>query len=359
MSKTRFGKFLVRALSAWMILGYGFIVHAGSPSWKNVGKACLPEQGRMLTSQTAACHCPPENLCPKNISEWTSHPRQPGFISSICCPRPKTCDLNFTRQGGCGGGSFSMQPQELCLQYDYDETFATSAGELNNMLKIRDNANVCLEHKRNELVSLVERSSTNEGAWNNWRRGYAACLAPLKGNKGFVCVDDATVNVCTTVVAGNCGTSGDCVAADSLVTLPGGATRSISDIKVGDVVKGLTANNIVLGISRIEKTGSSVSLINGDAGLMISAGHPLLTSEGWKAISPSHVEASESSTSLDIKTLEVGDILIGDGDHQEVVKTITVPKGKMQELYNIAVDGDHTFIVNGIIVRGYKNTIEY
>jgi hypothetical protein len=181
----------------------------------------------------------------------------------------------------------------------------------------------------------------------------------LKGDKGFRCVDKNSINICTTVVAGNCGTSGDCVAADSRVTLASGTTKAISDIKVGDVVKGLTADNVVLGISRLEKSDSSLSLINGEGGLMISAGHPLLTSDGWKAISPDQIAETESSVSLEIEALKVGDVLVGDKGYEEVVTSITVPEAGLQEFYNIAVDGDHTFIVNDVVVRGYKNTIEY
>lgn len=359
MSKTLFGRYVQLIMSLWIIICGSSIALAGSPSWKDVGRACLPEQGRMLKSQTAACHCPPDSYCPKNISEWSTNPRQPGFISSICCERPKTCDLNFTRQGGCGTGSFSKQTQNLCLENLYDESLAVDQIHLKNMLDLQDGVNQCLAQKREALATLLTTSSTNQAAWSNWMRDYNTCVAPLRGKKGFSCTDKVSVNVCTTVVARNCGTSGDCVAADSRVTLSNGAKKSISDIQVGDVVKGLTSDNVVLSVSRIEKVNSILSQINGEGGLMISAGHPMLTVDGWKAISPDYVQISDVSSSLTIGTLEVGDTLIGDGNYEEVVKSITVPENGMQKLYNIAVDGDNTFIVNDIVIRGYNNSIKY
>ncbi|MEZ5839535.1 MAG: Hint domain-containing protein [Hyphomicrobiales bacterium] len=51
----------------------------------DLGRACLPVEGRMDPDRTVACHCPPKELCPKTKAEFDAAKTLPPNIAHICC----------------------------------------------------------------------------------------------------------------------------------------------------------------------------------------------------------------------------------------------------------------------------------
>lgn len=153
----------------------------------------------------------------------------------------------------------------------------------------------------------------------------------------------------------NCpGGGGDtsCFPAGSKVTLAGGRLKNIEDIKKGDRVMSLGENG-TRTISTVEKLEQRIAdnmceirLANGEV-LQVTKGHPLATTDGWKAIDPK--EALKESPGVPVTNLAVGDRMIKQESETEVM-TFACRSVKVQT-YNLAVDNAHTFYVNGFAVH--------
>ena len=48
----------------------------------------------MKRDRTQACHCPPEEMCPKTAQEWREAKTLPPYIAGVCCARPVSFECN-------------------------------------------------------------------------------------------------------------------------------------------------------------------------------------------------------------------------------------------------------------------------
>ena len=151
----------------------------------------------------------------------------------------------------------------------------------------------------------------------------------------------------------------NCFLAGSKVLLEDNTTKNIEDIEVGDKVMGKDGLvNAVKEIHTTNKTDKAVYTINGS--FKTTAGHPLLTTEGWKSCDGS--AGQQGHPELNITELAIGDKLLKDagnanGDSvEENVDTITVatPSGTTT-FYNLDVtdspSGNDTYVVDNYIVH--------
>lgn len=137
-----------------------------------------------------------------------------------------------------------------------------------------------------------------------------------------------------------------CFTADTKVDMADGTTKNIQDVKIGDVLKGETTNNTVIGFHRPTLDGKLYSLNGGR--YFVTEEHPFKTLDGWKAINPAK---TEKNIGITVTTLKVGDTLVT--DHGNVLlKTID---GKVEKdttpLYNFFLTGDHTYYADGYLVH--------
>ena len=150
-----------------------------------------------------------------------------------------------------------------------------------------------------------------------------------------------------------------CFPAGSMVTLADGRSRkTIETVEVGEELLGNEGSvNTVLELKHHESMPRDIYAISGPTQysgyLNTTATHPILTTDGWKAIDPElsmiiHPEMA-------ITQLEMGDILIKYSHfsglrYEESVQSI-VQSSEDIPLYNFDVSGNDTYIVDEYVVH--------
>ena len=140
---------------------------------------------------------------------------------------------------------------------------------------------------------------------------------------------------------------GGCFIAGSMVLMADGVWKEIEFVVIGEKVIGLNGvTNTVTKLHHHPVAQQVICTINNLISLTDT--HPMLTVEGWKSFKPELTAEMHPDLELAGK-LMIGDTLIThtgpDGlyDYTKVVKDIPV--------YNLDVDGDDTFIVDGYVVH--------
>jgi hypothetical protein len=144
-----------------------------------------------------------------------------------------------------------------------------------------------------------------------------------------------------------------CFTANTVVTLSDGRKEDIQNVKVGDVLKGETTNNKVLGLHRPKLDGKLYSLNGGR--YFVTEEHPFKTTSGWKSINPA--KTLTENIGIEVTELKVGDTLITNKG-KVLLKSINSKDGKEDTgLYNFILDGDHTYYADGYLVHNKQDSI--
>ena len=157
-----------------------------------------------------------------------------------------------------------------------------------------------------------------------------------------------------------------CFTAETIVLLHDGTPREIHTIEIGDLVLGQDGDaNKVVGIERVSLGSRKLFAINGSVPFFTEE-HPFLSTNGWRSANP--LSSYAEVPSLRVNLLETGNELIGigigplfDGATAIVpkVQQRTIPLIKLEatsapaetELFNLLLDGDHTYVANGFVVH--------
>lgn len=247
---------------------------------------------------------------------------------------------------------------------------------------VGSNAHFSLERKTNALSSWPTAGTSYSTKWSSGSyTNNAKTLACVTNNvlrfNGFLGSDGTDIDV-TVVVKNNAnnqvldtftyfvedttgsggGTGGTCFLGNSLVTLNDLTTKRISDIIAGDLVLGDDGViNEVVELRTIDTGDKVIFSINH---LKTTSGHPIKTTEGWKALDSAY--AISIHPELDITDLRLGDTLICvdsfGNEYQEEVTSIT-SEVVTDTLYNLNVSGsdtpdiagNDTYIVDGVVVH--------
>ena len=153
------------------------------------------------------------------------------------------------------------------------------------------------------------------------------------------------------------GSNATCFVKGSKVTLANKTKIAIEDVKIGDQVLGLNGINTVTGYDRpmliIDKVRSGT--VYGINGLekFVTSEHPILTNNGWKSIDMINAIIFEPHLAkLLIGNLEIGDKILTESGNYITVNSIEKYEDQpQQELYNLLLDGDHTFYLNDLLVH--------
>lgn len=191
-------------------------------------------------------------------------------------------------------------------------------------------------------------------------------FAPVGGTgPGICCTYD--IVVCAGPNGFCCQALNGCFVAGTRVAMADGTTKAIEDVAVDDQVLGRDGINRVLAVIPTTLGRRPLYGFNG-GGAFVTAGHPFLTEGGWKAVDPAAVEAP----GLAVGRLAVGDRMLalagvassvaagaalGDAAVAVEVKAVTLHRltahgaDPMTPLYNLVVDGDHTYIAGDFLVH--------
>ena len=162
-----------------------------------------------------------------------------------------------------------------------------------------------------------------------------------------------------------------CFAAGTQIEMSDGSEKNIEDVVVGDEVLGWDGEDIGVGtVSAIDhrhtvgshsdackSLGDEPSLytligVENDWGIEFTPEHPFLTKEGWKSLVPDPNQ-EPYATQQEPKVLKVGDFVNcgGPNDWEEIKEIKVVRSNPEEKVYNITVDGLHSYIANGLVVH--------
>lgn len=139
-----------------------------------------------------------------------------------------------------------------------------------------------------------------------------------------------------------------CFVAGSRVLLSDGTTKPIEYVQENDMV--VSSNNLSGIVTKVTKHGPAPKQIHNinNGVLETTSCHPILTTDGWKAISPAR--ARELHPEMEIGSLRVGDEMVTLDSTIKIENIYT--DIRIDPIYNISVTGsDNTYVVNGIIVH--------
>jgi hypothetical protein len=144
------------------------------------------------------------------------------------------------------------------------------------------------------------------------------------------------------------GDGGDCLRSDSVVELIDGQRVPISDITLGDRLKGPDGDAEVVQINHLQ--GQALFYrINGLA-FAITGDHPIRTTEGWKS-----VDDIGRYSDIVIGRLEVGNTMITQNGQVQVTSIeIEMPKQGTRSV-NIRTADGRAFFVDGVAVKPFKD----
>lgn len=352
--------------------------HSGYQStqskWGEPPLSCVPFRAATWTDagNKPLCHCPPQSMCPKSVDEWNNSPLVPPYVLTTCCnigcPRGTVATITFV-----------------------EKKVKTGEGNVKGQARMENGPGVTIKSFASEATT-ADNTSTNTTGGTSPNNGDPNVCGGLDGCD-TVKKDSTTVLVpylvcspltdegCDKVsslydpnrdpslaasVTGSGGTSVLCTVAEAFCMLEGtkiqlanGETKNIEDIKLGDQLQsGSGSVSTVQALSRVIRTKGLLHSINGGRAF-ITKEHPILTKAGWKAVEPN----TKLKHSIKIVgPLKVGDKLItpkGDVDVQSIeAKTIESDSGVAT--YNMIVNGDGTFIADGLVVKSMnKSEIHY
>lgn len=167
-----------------------------------------------------------------------------------------------------------------------------------------------------------------------------------------------------------------CFTAGTMILMADGSQRPIETIAAGDQVMGRRGRiNAVMACERTVLGGRRLYALNGGR-QFVTAEHPFLTVEGWKALDPEATRRENAA--LDVGALQIGDQLcrgtvrIVGGERRsapagpgvlfmQATTTLealaAVPAAPETPLFNLLLDGDHSYVADGWIVHNKDGVI--
>jgi hypothetical protein len=160
-------------------------------------------------------------------------------------------------------------------------------------------------------------------------------------------------------------TPASCFSAGTRITMSDHSEKFIEDVEVGDEVFGWDGEKLVpakvLRLDNDHTVGShatackslgdepSLYTIN-ETGVEFTPEHPFLTKEGWKSLVPDPNQ-EPYKTEQEPKVLKVGDHILRNGEWEEVTEIRVVRSNPEERVYNLVIDGVHSYVAEGIIVH--------
>ena len=139
-----------------------------------------------------------------------------------------------------------------------------------------------------------------------------------------------------------------CFDPEAKVTMADGTKKKIKDVCVGDQVMGMNGKpNRVLGIEKPILGDRQMYKFN-DHWAFVSDEHKLLTTEGWQVFNPNSYAVEKSSTET-LGKITVGTEMITTSGTELITTVESEARPYDYTIYNLIVEGDHTFIVEDVI----------
>jgi hypothetical protein len=164
---------------------------------------------------------------------------------------------------------------------------------------------------------------------------------------------------------------GSCFISGALIEMADGSQKPIENIEVGDEVASYDYVNHVYVKSRVSTLDNlftvgthsdacrelgntpGVYQIN-DYDFYFTPEHPFLTKEGWKSLLPYPDQEPFATQQEGREQLIVGDEILVGGEWVRIDKVTHHEKEEKTPVYNIHIEGTHTYVVNGAVAHNKK-----
>lgn len=152
------------------------------------------------------------------------------------------------------------------------------------------------------------------------------------------------------------GFAGGCFVAGTRVQLADGTERTIETLQVGEQVLGSEGTRqfpvtVLACMAFPDKQTYELTFSDGNT-LTLTDAHPLHSPlQGWKSLSSESTK--RENPGLEVTVLEVGDVI--STIHGEC-RLAAIEERQREHVYNIHVDGSHTFYANGVLVHNKVET---
>jgi hypothetical protein len=150
--------------------------------------------------------------------------------------------------------------------------------------------------------------------------------------------------------------TGGCFIAGTPVLLADGSEKAIEALRVDEQVlaydgKQQVPATIIGCISFPAKQTYALTFDDGNT-LITTDSHPLAGENGWKSISPG--STAQENPDLPVTALQVGDTIYTAGG--TLCRLVSIQKRNIEQVYNITVDGSHTYYASGVLVHNAKQS---
>lgn len=135
-----------------------------------------------------------------------------------------------------------------------------------------------------------------------------------------------------------------CFTAETKVLMADGSFKNIVDLREGDEIRGSNgATNTIMAIEVHSLNRGVLYSLNGSIPF-VTASHPFLTKDGWKAIDPAL--ASLEWPEAKIGQLAANDVLVLDQGKTLFLEAVTkAAERENLKVYNLLTSGDETYLV--------------
>ncbi|MEM4268379.1 MAG: Hint domain-containing homing endonuclease, partial [Candidatus Woesearchaeota archaeon] len=142
-----------------------------------------------------------------------------------------------------------------------------------------------------------------------------------------------------------------CFVKGTKIKMADGSLKNIEDIQIGEKVMGSSGINTVIGLER-PIIGNRVTYVLNDI-VEFTGDHPFMAEDGtWRVADLDLWHAFPRSLNTEPLQLKIGDRLISEEGVVEV-KSLTKKNSRpySETVYDLKLDGDHTYIANGLVVH--------
>ncbi|MBY0315100.1 MAG: hypothetical protein K2Q26_06250 [Bdellovibrionales bacterium] len=138
------------------------------------------------------------------------------------------------------------------------------------------------------------------------------------------------------------GGGASCFTDETFIELADGRRLTIDKIRVGDKVR--SAFGAINTVVSVEREGRKLFAFNGEKPFF-TAEHPFLTLDGCKSLNPTATR-EEHGFVVDGR-LTKDDLVLLHGRWIQIDSFNTQQEYTAKEVYNLILDGDHSYIANG------------
>jgi|GEM_PF-5334313 len=346
--------------------------------WGEPPLSCLPFRAAPWDKpeDKPLCHCPPKSMCPKSVEEWNESPLVPPYVLTTCCnigcPRGTVATITFVEKKIKPGEGAKVTARlesgpGVTVKGKEDTAVAEPPVVEDKPKDAPKDEPAVKEETPADTCGNLEGCTAVPVNKDTMLVPYLVC-SPLTGedcDKVSSLYDPNRDPTLAASVTGNGGTSVLCTVAEAFCMLEGttislanGEKKKIEDIKLGDQLQsGSGSVTTVEAVSRVIRSRGLLYSINGGRAF-ITKEHPILTKKGWKSAEPN--PKLKHSVKI-VGPLKVGDVLVTPEGDVEVksIEAKNVNSAGGVTTYNMIVNGDGTFIADGLVVKSMNRSEIY